>query len=47
MRVAAIAARFRKVRGLEDKIGAVLSALHRMGLTWSDDGRTWRLRRAA
>jgi len=44
---AGIAARFRKGRGLEAKIGAVLAALHRMGLAWSDDGRTWRLRRAA
>ncbi len=45
--VAALAGRFRKGRGIEAKIGAVLAALHRMGLAWSDDGRTWRLRRAA
>lgn len=44
---AGIAARFRKGRGIEAKIAAVLAALHRMGLAWSDDGRTWRLRRAA
>lgn len=45
--VAALAGRFRKGRGIEDKIRAVLAALHRMGLAWSDDGTTWRLRRAA
>lgn len=44
---AAVAARFRKGRGIEAKIRAVLAALHRMGLAWSDDGETWRLRRAA
>lgn len=47
LEVAAIAARFRKARGLDTKITAVLAALRRMGLAWSDDGRTWRLRRAA
>ncbi len=44
---AALAARFKKGRGIEAKIAAVLAALHRLGLAWSDDGRTWRLRRAA
>lgn len=44
---ATLAARFRKARGIEAKIAAVLAALHRMGLAWTDDGETWRLRRAA
>ncbi|MDK9698339.1 MAG: hypothetical protein OEL76_18350 [Siculibacillus sp.] len=44
---ASLAARFKKGRGIETKITAVLAALHRMGLAWSDDGKTWRLRRAA
>jgi hypothetical protein len=44
---AALAARFKKGRGIEAKITAVLAALHRLGLAWSDDGNTWRLRRAA
>ncbi len=44
--VADLVGRFRKGRGVEDKIRAVLGGLRRMGLAW-DDGGTWRLRRAA
>ena len=48
---ATLAAHFRKTGGkgktVEDKVQAVLLALHRMGFVTTDDGKTWRLRRAA
>ena len=46
-----LAASFKKTGGkgktVEDKVQAVLLALYRMGFVTMDDGRTWRLRRAA
>ena len=44
---ATLASRFRQGRRAEDKIRAVLTALHRMGFVTSDDNQIWRLRRAA
>ena len=44
---ATLASRFRQGRRAEDKIRAVLTALHRMGFVISDDNQLWRLRRAA
>lgn len=32
---------------LDTELGAVFASLHRVGLAWSDDGRTRRLRSAA